>query len=281
MSARIVSADRPAIRFHVHMLSDSTGETLMEVMRASVAQFEGVDPVEHLYALVRSPRQLERALQEIEAAPGLVMYTLVSPELRRALETRCAELGIPAVAVLDPMLATLSGYLGLPMTSRAGAQHELDESYYARIEALNFAIMHDDGQGANLEAADVVLLGVSRTSKTPTCIYLAHRGVKAANIPLVRGAPPPNGLATLSHPLIVGLTAAPERIIQIRRNRLLSLNEGRDTEYVDEHTVKDEIIEAKRLFARHGWPVIDVTRRSVEETAAKIINLMTERRSQG
>jgi len=274
------TVQKPAapVRFHVHLVSDSTGETLMDVMRASVAQFEGVEPVEHLYALVRSPRQMEMALKEIDAAPGLVMYTLVNSELRRALENRCADLGVPAIAILDPILATLSGFLNLPMSSRAGAQHDLDAEYYARIEALNYAIVHDDGQGSNLEGADVVLLGVSRTSKTPTCIYLAHRGVKAANIPLVRGASLPPNLASLKKPLIVGLTAQPERIVQIRRNRLLSLNEERDTDYIDDQRVRDEIVEAKRLFAKHGWPVIDVSRRSIEETSAKIINLLNKRR---
>jgi [pyruvate, water dikinase]-phosphate phosphotransferase / [pyruvate, water dikinase] kinase len=265
--------------FHVHLVSDSTGETLGEVMRASVAQFEDVEMVEHLYALVRSPRQLDRVLQEIERAPGVVMYTIVSADMRRRLEDHCQKVGVPAIAILDPIIATLSGYLAMPPSSRAGAQHDLDAQYYERIEALNYAIMHDDGQGGDLEGADVLLLGVSRTSKTPTCIYLAHRGVKAANIPLVRGAMEPAGIEQLKNPLVVGLTASPERIVQIRRNRLLSLNEDRDTEYVDDSTVKDEIITAKRLFARHGWPTIDVTRRSVEETAAKILNLVNERKA--
>ncbi|PIW27508.1 MAG: phosphoenolpyruvate synthase regulatory protein [Rhodobacterales bacterium CG15_BIG_FIL_POST_REV_8_21_14_020_59_13] len=265
--------------FHVHLVSDSTGETLGEVMRASVAQFENVELIEHLYALVRSPRQLERALEEIERDPGVVMYTIVSTDMRRRLEDHCHKIGVPAIAILDPIIATLSGYLAMPPSSRAGAQHDLDAQYYERIEALNYAIMHDDGQGGNLEGADVVLLGVSRTSKTPTCIYLAHRGVKAANIPLVRGAMEPAGLENLKNPLIVGLTASPERIVQIRRNRLLSLKEGRNTEYVDDTSVKDEIITAKRLYARHGWPTIDVTRRSVEETAAKILNLVNDRKA--
>lgn len=265
--------------FHVHLVSDSTGETLGEVMRASVAQFEDVEMVEHLYALVRSPRQLDRVLQEIERAAGVVMYTIVSADMRRRLEDHCQKVGVPAIAILDPIIATLSGYLAMPPSSRAGAQHDLDAQYYERIEALNYAIMHDDGQGGDLEGADVLLLGVSRTSKTPTCIYLAHRGVKAANIPLVRGAMEPAGIEQLKNPLVVGLTASPERIVQIRRNRLLSLNEDRDTEYVDDSTVKDEIITAKRLFARHGWPTIDVTRRSVEETAAKILNLVNERKA--
>jgi regulator of PEP synthase PpsR (kinase-PPPase family) len=264
--------------FHVHMVSDSTGETLMEVMRASVAQFEDTAPLEHLYALVRSTRQLDRVLSEIEDYPGVVMYTIVNSDLRRLLETRCAELAIPAIAVLDPMLATLSSYLGRPMASRAGAQRSLDAEYYQRIEALNYAMAHDDGQGDNFEGADVILLGVSRTSKTPTSIYLAHRGYRAANIPLVRNVPLPEEILTVKRPLIIGLTASPERIVQIRRNRLLSLNEDRDTDYIDDFTVRDEILHAKRMYAKQGWPSIDVTRRSIEETAAKIINLLNDKR---
>ncbi|WP_203291099.1 pyruvate, water dikinase regulatory protein [Maricaulis parjimensis] len=266
--------------FHIHMVSDSTGETLMEVMRASVAQFEGTNPLEHLYALVRSSRQMERVFDEIAAYPGIVMYTVVNPDLRRELETKCVELGIPAIAVLDPMLATLSAYLGRPVASRAGAQRSLDAEYYRRIDALNFAMAHDDGQGDDYEAADIVLLGVSRTSKTPTSIYLAHRGFRAANIPLVKGVPIPEAIYSLRNPLVVGLTASPERIVQIRRNRLLSLNEDRDTDYIDDFAVKDEILHAKRLYAKYKWPTIDVTRRSIEETAAKIINLLNEKRNQ-
>lgn len=265
--------------FHIHMVSDSTGETLMEVMRASVAQFEGTNPLEHLYALVRSSRQMDRVLAEIEAYPGVVMYTIVNADLRRMLEARCAELGTPAIAVLDPMLATLSSYLGRGITSRAGAQRALDAEYYHRIDALNYAMAHDDGQGEHFEGADVILLGVSRTSKTPTSIYLAHRGFRAANIPLVPDVPIPEEIYNLRNPLVVGLTASPERIVQIRRNRLLSLNEDRDTDYVDDFAVREEILYAKRLFAKYKWPSIDVTRRSIEETAAKIINLLNEKRA--
>ena len=277
----MTDSERPPIDtcFHIHMVSDSTGETLMEVMRASVAQFENTNPLEHLYALVRSARQLDRVLEEIEGYPGVVMYTIVNPDLRRQLETRCMELGVPAIAVLDPMLATLSSYLARPIASRAGAQRSLDAQYYHRIEAMNYAMTHDDGQGDNFEAADIILLGVSRTSKTPTSIYLAHRGFRAANIPLVQAVPLPDEIPTLKKPLIVGLTASPERIVQIRRNRLLSLNEDRDTDYIDDFSVREEVLHAKRLYAKHGWPSIDVTRRSIEETAAKIINLLNEKRA--
>lgn len=266
------------IHFHVHMISDSTGETLIEVMHASVAQFEKVEPIEHLFALVRTSRQLERALKHIAEYPGIVMYTLVNYDLRRELEDFCARLGIPAIAVLDPIQATLSSYLGAPIRGKAGAQHELDADYYRRIEAMNYSMAHDDGQGDDFASADIILLGISRTSKTPTSVYLGHRGYRAANIPLVPGVPLPDEIYKLEKPIIIGLTASPQRIIQIRRNRLLNLKEDRSTEYVDEAAVKEEVVYAKRLFARHGWASIDVTRRSIEETAAKVINLLNEHR---
>lgn len=260
------------------MISDSTGETLIEVMHASVAQFEKVEPIEHLFALVRSPKQLERALGHVADYPGIVMYTLVNFDLRRQLEDFCARLDIPAIAVLDPIQATLSSYLGAPIRGKAGAQRVLDAEYYHRIEAMNYSMAHDDGQGEDLASADIILLGISRTSKTPTSIYLGHRGIRTANIPLVPGASLPPELYELKKPLIVGLTASPERIIQIRRNRLLNLKEDRSTDYVDEAAVKEEVIFAKRLFARQEWPSIDVTRRSIEETAAKVINLLNDHR---
>lgn len=274
----LVQSEADGLHFHVHMVSDSTGETLMAVMRASVAQFPGVHPIEHLFALVRSPRQMDRVLDHIEAHPGVVMFTLVNQDLRRTLEDRCALLRVPVVAVLDPIEATLSGFLGAPAQGKAGAQRVLDADYYRRIEAMNYCMAHDDGQGEDLASADVILLGISRTSKTPTSVYLGNRGIRTANIPLVPGAALPEGLEQLRKPLIVGLTASPERIIQIRRNRLVNLGEEAPTSYIDAGTVKDELIHARRLFARHNWPSIDVTRRSIEETAAKVINLLTEHR---
>jgi regulator of PEP synthase PpsR (kinase-PPPase family) len=269
---------RPATYFHVHLVSDSTGETLNAMTKAACARFDDVLPIEHSYPLVRSPRQLERVLKEIEAAPGVVIHTIVDGVLRGALEEGCRDLDAPCIAALDPMVASLGRYLGASLSTRVGAQHALDTEYFDRIEALNYAIGHDDGQGTQrLESADVVLVGVSRTSKTPTCIYLAHRGVRAANVPLVPGAELPTSLFELTKPLIVGLVVSPDRLIQIRKNRLLSLNEGRDTSYIDFEAVRDETIRARRLFEKRDWPVIDVTRRSVEETAAAVINLLNTR----
>lgn len=263
-----------AIYFHLHLVSDSTGETLNAVAKAACAQFDMGRPLEHFYPLVRNRKQLERALVELAAAPGLVLHTIVNDELRALLETRCRELGMPSVAVLDPVMSNLASYLGVEESHRIGAQHDLDARYFARIEALNFSMAHDDGQSlATLNQADVVLVGVSRTSKTPTCIYLANRGIRAANIPIVAGVGLPVELHEITHPLIVGLIVNPERLLHIRRNRLLSLHETTETDYVDLEAIRAELVVARKLFAEKGWPVIDVTRRSIEETAAAVLAL--------
>jgi regulator of PEP synthase PpsR (kinase-PPPase family) len=276
-----MTAPRISTYFHVHLVSDSTGETLNALARAVCARFENVLPIEHIYALVRSQRQLERALADIEEAPGVVIHTIVDNELRALLEEGCRRLDMPCIPALDPLVSALSRYLGAPLTRRVGVQHALDHDYFNRMDALNYAIGHDDGQGGqDLDQADVVLLGVSRTSKTPTSIYLAHRGVRAANVPLVPGRPLPQKLFELKNALIVGLTISPDRLIQIRRNRLLSLKENRESNYIDVDAVKDEIVQARRLYERNGWPVIDVSRRSVEETAAAVLNLMHGGRGQ-
>jgi regulator of PEP synthase PpsR (kinase-PPPase family) len=275
------AAPRFATYFHIHLVSDSTGETLNAMARAVCARFTDILPIEHIYALVRSTRQLDRALEEIAGAPGVVMHTIIDPNLRSALEEGCRRLEMPCIAALDPVVSAMSRYLGARISTRVGAQHALNNDYFDRIEALDYAIAHDDGQGGqDLTQADVILVGVSRTSKTPTCIYLAHRGVRAANVPLVPGSALPTKLLELKGPMIVGLTASPDRLVQIRRNRLLSLKENRESTYVDIEAVRQETIEARRLYERQGWPVIDVTRRSVEETAAAIINLMTSGRGQ-
>ena len=266
-------------RLHLHLLSDSTGETLENVAKAGLAQFEGVEAIKHFWPMVRSEGHLDRVLIEIAAKPGLIIYTLVNSTVRERLELRCAALGLGCVSALDPVIDALSRLLGKETISRPGRQHALDDAYFARVEAIHYTIAHDDGIASeDWEAADIVLAGVSRSSKTPTSIYLANRGYRVANIPLVVESPPPHNLFTLVRPLVVGLTTSSERLIQIRRNRLLSLNEATLTAYVDQERVAKELAFARRLFSDNGWPVIDVTRRSIEETAAAIINLVTERR---
>jgi regulator of PEP synthase PpsR (kinase-PPPase family) len=271
----MTSSQRLATYFHVHLVSDSTGETLNAMARAACARFNNVLEIEHIYALVRSQAQLERALVEIANAPGVVLHTIVDEVLRGALEEGCQKLDMPCFGALDPLVSALSWYLGAPLSTRVGAQYALDSDYFNRMDALSYALGHDDGQGGqDLNQADVVLVGVSRTSKTPTCIYLAHRGVKAANIPLVPSSGVPSRLLNLKGVPVVGLTLSPDRLVQIRRNRLRSLNEMRESTYVDNDAVRGEVVAARRLFERQGWPVIDVTRRSVEETAAAVINIL-------
>ncbi|MBS0408940.1 MAG: kinase/pyrophosphorylase [Proteobacteria bacterium] len=276
----MTAAPRLATYFHVHLVSDSTGETLNAMARAVCARFTNVLPIEHIYALVRSQRQLERALEEIANAPGVVLHTIVDAGLRAALESGCQRLDMPCIAALDPLTSSLSRYLGAPLSTRTGAHLKLDNDYFNRMDALSYALGHDDGQGGqDLERADVVLVGVSRTSKTPTSIYLAHRGVRAANVPLVPGAKLPAALMNSTVP-VVGLIVSPDRLVQIRRNRLRTLHEERDSSYVDVDAVRQEIMDARRLYERQGWPVIDVTRRSVEETAAAVINFLSGGRGQ-
>jgi regulator of PEP synthase PpsR (kinase-PPPase family) len=266
--------------FHLHLISDSTGETLITVARAAAAQYEAIEPIEHIHPLIRVDRHLDKALVEIEQFPGIVLYTLVNPELSSRLERFCRDQGLPCVSVLSPVLDIFRSFLNVTESARAGAQHSLDADYFKRIEAMNFTMAHDDGQlPHDLDEADVVILGVSRTSKTPTSIYLANRGIKTANIPIVPEIPPPPSLFTITRPLVVGLIASPDRIAQIRENRVLAMgSKSFDTTYVDRPSIAAELGLMRRLCADHDWSVIDVTRRSIEETAAAIINLLRDHR---
>jgi len=266
--------------FHLHLVSDATGETLTTVARAATAQYIKMSPVEHVYPLVRTQKQLDRVLAEIEESPGIVLYTLLEDDLVQRLEDHCRELSLPCLSILGPVLQLMRSYLGAETSHRVGAQHTLNAEYFKRIDALNYTMLHDDGQHIEeLEQADVVLVGVSRTSKTPTSIYLANRGVKTGNVPLVPGIALAPQVEELSHPLVVGLFASPERIVQIRQNRLLGLKAHQDSDqYIDRKAVAEEIAFSRRLCAKHNWPLIDVTRRSIEETAAAVMSLLTERR---
>jgi hypothetical protein len=272
----------PGTYFHLHLISDSTGETLITVARAASAQYAKVQPVEHVYPLVRTQKQLDRVLAEIAEEPGIVLYTLLDNELVERLEKHCREMSLPCLSILGPVLQLLRSYLGTETSHRVGAQHTLNAEYFKRIDALNFTMLHDDGQHLDgLEEADVVLVGVSRTSKTPTSIYLANRGVKTGNVPLVPGVDVSRHVEELSRPLVVGLYASPERIVQIRQNRLLGLKAHHDDDqYIDRKAVAEEVALSRKLCAKHHWPSIDVTRRSIEETAAAVLSLLAERRRQ-
>lgn len=265
-------------RRHVYLISDSTGETVRSIAKACAVQFENIEVVEHLWPMVRSRRALDIALEDVERRPGLVFYTLLNPDLVRAIEDSCRNWKVPCISVMEPFITAMAKHFGEEVKGLPGRQHALDAEYFARIEAINYVMAHDDGQKHDqLHEAEVVLVGVSRTSKTPTCIYLANRGVKAANVPIVPGIPLPEGLFR-TKALVVGLTEDPARLVEIRRNRMRLQDGGRETSYTDLEKVKEEIAAARRLFAKHGWPVIDVTRRSIEETAAAVLHLIEQRR---
>jgi hypothetical protein len=266
-------------RFHLHLVSDATGETLNSITRACLVQFEDADPIEHSWTLIRTTGQMQKVLQGIQQNRGLVLYTIVDDKLRTLLVQSCRDLAVTVVPVLDPVMTALAGHFGKTARGLSGRQHAMDQGYFNRIEAMDYALSHDDGQSArNLEEADVVLIGVSRSSKTPTCVYLANRGIRAANVPIVPGCPLPPELFTVKRPLVVGLTKDPGQLVQIRKNRLQMIAKDEDSDYVDLAAVRDEVVQARRLCAEHGWAVLDVTRRSIEETAATIIQLLQEHR---
>lgn len=265
--------------FHLHLVSDATGETINAITRACIAQFENIKVEEHNWSLIHSPRQLDMVIEAIRHWPGLVLYTFVDEVLRKKLEEFCRKENIDAVSALDPVLKAMAGHFGVPSAHIPGRQHTLNAGYFARIDAMDFALAQDDGHGVDeLKDADVIILGVSRTSKTPTCLYLANRGIKAANIPVIPGQTLPHDFGTYKKPILIGLTKDPDSLIEIRRNRLHLLAENRTTAYVDPEQVRAEVQEARRLFARLGCFVIDVTNRSIEETAAEIMMLLSKKK---
>jgi regulator of PEP synthase PpsR (kinase-PPPase family) len=266
-------------KFHIHLISDSTGDTLNAMATAALAQFENVDVRIYPYALVRSEHQLTRALDHVAITQGLVFFTMANERLRDKLITRCDAMLVECVDLLEGPVSALRQFLGASETHKVGRQHQIDQRYLERIDALDFTIQHDDGQSlATIEEAQVVLTGASRTSKTPTCVYLAIRGVRAANVPLVAGMAPPPALLAAKVPLVVGLWISPDRLIQVRRNRMTAMGQTQSSDYVDPDAVRAEISVTRQLFEAQGWPAIDVSRRSIEETAAAVLNFMVERR---
>ena len=269
-----MSAKKHTNSFHLHLVSDSTGETVGLVTRACLVQFNDIKVEEHLWTMVRSEDEVAETMAGINENPGFVLYTIVDDNIRNTLEDACRKLQIPCIAILDPVVAALAVHFDAEIHAQPGRQHVMDAEYFERIEAMHFVLSHDDGQlTKDLDAADVVLLGVSRTSKTPTSIYLANRGIKTANIPIVPGCALPDELFGASGPLIIGLTKDPKQLVEIRRQRLRQLDQDEGTDYVDLETVSKEINDARRLFTKHNWPVINVSYKSIEETAATVIQL--------
>ena len=269
--------------FCLHLISDSTGETVQSLSRACLALFPSVSTIEHLHPLIHNETRMSKVLPVLSKERGIVVFSLASQPLARALQEFCIQENLPYFSVLEGPLEAFARFFGNAPSERSGAQHTMDDNYFRRIEALHFTIAHDDGNGlATLEKADVLLLGVSRTSKTPTCFQLANRGLRAANVPFVFGVSPPQELTELVRkdvkPLIFGLTCEREHLLALRRNRLLAIG-GKETDtYVDPERVHEEITAARRFFQSLGVVrMIDVTHRSIEETASSIARDMEKR----
>ncbi len=264
---------------NLHLISDSTGETLVSVSRAVLSQFEGVESNDFIWSLVRNRLELEKVMESVSKQPGIVMYTIINDDLIEPLKRKCYELNVPCIPVLSHIIGEFSNYLGMHISHTVGRQHLLDSEYFSRVEAISYTLTHDDGQSSwDLFDSDIIIIGVSRTSKSPTSVYLSCRGHKTANIPFVSIETIPQSLYDVKKPLIVGLTINPEKLVQIRQTRLTSLGQEVTSDYVDIESIKNEIAESRKLFAKLGCPIIDVTKRSVEETSAKIIQLLQEKK---
>ena len=262
---------------HLHLVSDSTGETVHQIARACLAQFPEVRATEHVWTLVRRDTHVEAVINGVDRNPGIMLMSIVNPALRALIETRCDERHIQHISVLDPGVNMLGNLLGQPMQSRPGGQRQLDTAYFERMAAVEFAVRHDDGLNMNeLGNADILLVGVSRTSKTPTSMYLAHRGYKVANYALVPNVQFPEHYFDGIQMFVVGLTNDPKRLSVLRKTRQIALSDETNIAYSDIDQISDEVRDARRLFTSRGWPIIDVTRRSVEETAAAVIQLHTK-----
>jgi [pyruvate, water dikinase]-phosphate phosphotransferase / [pyruvate, water dikinase] kinase len=266
----------------LHLVSHASGELIEMLARNAVAHLHGVQAERRLWKMVRRLGQVPEILAAVAESPGYVLHSVSHSDIRAALEQGCQRLKVPCDFALEPLLGRLAEHCGAPLQFHASAASTIDEDYYTRIEAMKYTLAHDDGVAPNdLEGADVILVGVSRSTKTPTCMYLASRGIKAANVPLVPGAAPPPALLQASAPLVVGLTVDPARLVLVRQARLKALHQEGDADYADLDRLRQEVLDARRLFTLHGWPEINVTQRSIEQTAALIIDMLARRADRG
>ena len=263
-------------KYNVYLVSDSTGETLDRIFLSLKSQFANFEYAKKEFAFVRTEQQIDKIIKECNQIKNcLILYTIVETKLAKYISNKSDENNVPCFGILGNLILSFSKLLNQKAIHKPSAQHVLDEDYYKRIEAIQFTMVHDDGKKIDdLENADVILLGVSRTSKTPTSIYLANRGFKTVNVPLVLDQKIPNGLVLNKKACIIGLIADPERLADIRRNRVAIMNDHKIKEYTDLDFIKNEVEESKKLFKKNNWPIIDVTRKSVEETAASILKII-------
>jgi [pyruvate, water dikinase]-phosphate phosphotransferase / [pyruvate, water dikinase] kinase len=263
-------------KYNVYLVSDSTGETLDRIFLSLKSQFANFEYEKKEFAFVRTEQQIDKIIKECDQIENsLILYTIVETRLAKYISNKSDEHSVPCFGILGNLILSFSKLLNQKAIHKPSAQHVLDEEYYKRIEAIQFTMSHDDGKKVDdINSADVILLGVSRTSKTPTSIYLANRGYKTVNIPLVPDQKIPDGLFLNNKSCIVGLIADPERLADIRRNRVAIMKDNSLKEYTDLKFIREEVENSKKLFKKNNWPIIDVTRRSVEETAASILKII-------
>jgi [pyruvate, water dikinase]-phosphate phosphotransferase / [pyruvate, water dikinase] kinase len=262
--------------YQIYLISDSTGETLDRIFLALKAQFKNIEYKIHSYSFTRTENQILKILDDAKKNENsVILYTIVDNNLAKYLANTSDEKKIPCFGVLGNLILNFSKILNQKASHEPSGQHVLNEEYYDRIEAIQFTMNHDDGNLLNdIEKSDIVLVGVSRTSKTPTSIYLANKGFKTSNIPLVNENSLPKKLRENPQiTCVIGLNTEPERLVDLRKNRMSSLKETENTKYTSIENIKKEIIDAKKTFQKYRWPSIDVTRKSVEETAASIIKI--------
>ncbi len=270
-----------AKRLVLYLVSHASGELVEMLARNAVMQLEGVEVERRLWKMVRRMDQLPEIFSALAQKPGFVLHSVSHSDVRGALEEGCRQLELPFQFSLEPLVGQLAEYSGAAVLAHHSLSDAFDEDYFRRVEAMKYTLGHDDGlANDDIEGADVVVVGVSRATKTPTCLFLASRGIKAANVPLVPGSAPPTSLLRAKTPLIVGLTMDPARLAIVRAARLRALGDEENTGYADLDCLREEVLEARRLFVRYGWPTIDVTRRSVEQTASMIIDLLRKRASE-
>ena len=257
----------------LYLVSDSTGETVKSVANSTLVQFKNIEITEHVYSLIKTKEQIYDLVQKIKPNTSLVMYTIMNNDLSKLLVDECSKIGVTTIAVLSRVTNQLSKFLGQSAIYETGIQHELDKEYFDRVEAINFALTHDDGQSLwDISQAHIIIIGVSRTSKSPTSLYLAFKGIMTANIPFISSDTFPIAVDKLKkNSFVIALTIHPERLTQIRKNRLLSINNIDNFKYIDYNHIQAEITDMRKFLLPHGCEVIDVTRKSVEETAAEII----------
>ena len=269
-------------KYNVYLVSDSTGETLDRIFLSLKSQFANFEYQKKEFAFVRTEQQIDKIIKECnQSENSLILYTIVETRLAKYMSKKSLEKNLPCFGILGNLILSFSKLLNQKATHKPSAQHVLDDDYYKRIEAIQYTMIHDDGKKVDdLNDADVILLGVSRTSKTPTSIYLANRGYKTVNVPLVLDHKIPDGLIFNKKSCIIGLVADPERLADIRRNRVAIMKDLNLKEYTDLNVIKNEVANSKKLFKKNNWPIIDVTRRSVEETAASILKIIEIKKNQ-